>query len=56
MAKKAMMEVIDRLVESGMSESDACLLTAKLLQEHDAEKKHEDLLVKGAKEYFKEKE
>lgn len=56
MVKKAMMEVIDRLIETGLSEADACLLVAALLKEHYAENKKDEIIKKSANNYFKNKD
>ncbi len=53
MGKKAMMEVIDRLIETGLSENDACMLIAALFKEYDAENKKDEIIKASANNFFK---
>lgn len=55
MVKLAMMEVLDRLIKSGLSEDDAALLVAALIQELKAEECEDKCLEKSVKAYFNNK-
>ena len=55
MVKLAMMEVMDRLVKSGLTEEDAALLVAAMLHEEKAEECEDKYLEKSIKAYFKGK-
>lgn len=55
MIKIAMMEIIDRLIISGLSEENASLLVAAFITEIENEKKENDLLDESIKDYFGKK-
>lgn len=55
MVKLVMMEVMDRLVKSGLSEDDAALLVAAMLQEQKVEECQDKYLENSVKAYFQSK-